>query len=139
MSDDGKSIFTVAGIVAAIVIISIVLIWGGCALSAKYSVWSAAQAGKAQLAQADYNRQISVREAEAKMAAATDLAQAEVIRAQGLAKANQVIGSSLSGPEGEAYLHYLWVNNLAETKDQVVYVPTEANLPITEAGRVSQK
>lgn len=111
------------------------LFWGCCALSQVYNVWSAAKDGQAQLAQADYNRQIAVREAAAKMDAATDLAQAEIIRAQGLAKANQILGASLSGPEGEAYLRYLWIQNMGDTKNQVIYVPTEANLPITEAGR----
>jgi hypothetical protein len=45
-----------------------------------------------------------------------------------------------SQKEGEAelaraYLHYLWIHNLAETRNEVIYIPTEANLPILEAGR----
>lgn len=133
--EDVKIVKKIAIGIALAIIFVIALIWGICALSQVYSVWSSGQDGKAQLAQADYNRQIAVREAEAKMAAADDLAQAEIIRAQGLAKANQILGASLAGPEGEAYLRYLWIQNMGETKNQIIYVPTEANLPITEAGR----
>lgn len=69
----------------------------------------------------------------AKMDAATLLAGAEVERAKGVAKANQIIGDSLKN--NEDYLRYLFVNNLEHTSNQVIYVPTEANLPILEATR----
>jgi hypothetical protein len=74
-----------------------------------------------------------VQEAQAKMDAAKLLAQAEVERAKGVAKANQIIGDSLHN--NEDYLRYLFVNNLEHTQNQVIYVPTEANLPILEANR----
>lgn len=64
------------------------------------------------------------------------LAQAEVERAKGVAKANKIIGDSLK--DNEAYLRYLFVNNLADTKDQVIYIPTEAGLPILEATRMEK-
>jgi hypothetical protein len=45
------------------------------------------------------------------------------------------IGDSLKG--NEAYLRYLWINNSDGNGDkQVIYVPTEAGLPILEAGRL---
>lgn len=62
-------------------VLLISIIWGGSALAKIYSVWSSAKDGEAQLAQATYNRQIAVKEAEAKSAAAAELAKAEVIRA----------------------------------------------------------
>jgi hypothetical protein len=55
------------------------------------------------------------------------------MRAEGVAKANKIIGDSLK--ENEAYLRYLWISEMKETKDQIIYIPTEANLPILEAGR----
>ena len=64
---------------------------------------------------------------------AKHLAQAEIIRAEGVAKSNEIIGSSLK--QNEAYLRYLWINGLQHSSSQVVYVPTEANLPILEANR----
>jgi hypothetical protein len=56
-----------------------------------------------------------------------------IARAHGVAEANKIIGNSLKG--NEAYLRYLWIHNLAESKGDVIYVPTEAGLPILEAGR----
>lgn len=58
-------------------------------------------------------------------------AEIEVARAEGVAKSNQVIAGSLT----EHYLKYLWVQGLQRNESQVVYVPTEANLPILEAKR----
>jgi regulator of protease activity HflC (stomatin/prohibitin superfamily) len=73
----------------------------------------------------------------AKKDSAKQLAEAEVIRAEGVAKANAIIGSSLKN--NEDYLRYLFVNNLEHTQNQVIYVPTEANLPILEATRKAVK
>jgi regulator of protease activity HflC (stomatin/prohibitin superfamily) len=88
------------------------------------------------LAQAEYSRRIAVAEAQAKKDSAKLLAEAEVERAQGVAKANKIIGDSLKG--NEAYLRYLWIDGLKESSKQgeVIYVPTEAGLPILEAGRL---
>jgi hypothetical protein len=97
--------------------------------------WWAQQTGKAELAQAEQNRQIAVKEAQAKADSAVLLAQAEVSRANGVAQANKIIGESLK--ENEAYLRYLWITDVAGANidKTVVYVPTEANLPILEATR----
>ena len=100
-----------------------------------YNVWASEQAGKAALAEAESSRQIAVVEAKAKMDSAESLANAEVIRANGVAKANQIIGASLKD-NGE-YLDYLWLTEKISTDadKEIVYVPTEAQLPILEAGR----
>src|ERR1700759_4130704 len=88
----------------------VMLICAGLFGCPQYNVYSERLAGEAELAKADYSRQIAVREATAKRDAAAMLAEAEITRAQGVAKANQIIGDSLRG--NEAYLRYLWVNNL---------------------------
>ena len=97
-----------------------------------YSVWQQRLAGEAELARAEQSRKIKVAEAQAFKDSAALLADAEVIRAEGVAKANKIIGDSLHNNEG--YLRYLWINNL-EKGNQVIYVPTEAGLPILEAGK----
>lgn len=98
----------------------------------KYSVWEQGLTGEAELKRASWNRQIAVQEAEAKKEAATKLAEAEVERAKGVAQANLIIGQSLKN--NEDYLRYLWVSELKENNHSVIYIPTEANLPILEAG-----
>lgn len=89
--------------------------------------------GKSELARAESNRQIRTLEAKAQLESSKHLADAEVVRARGVAEANQIIGRSLQ--ENEAYLRYLWIQGLQTNQMQVVYVPTEANLPILEAGK----
>lgn len=99
----------------------------------KYNVYHQTLEGEAELARAKSNRMIAVQEAEAKMEAAEKLALAEVARAKGVAAANEIIAGSLKG--NEAYLKYLWIQALHEKDNQVIYVPTEANIPILEAGK----
>ena len=103
-----------------------------------YSVWQQGLEGQAELAKADYSKKVAVQEAQAKLDSATLLANAEVERAKGVAKANEIIGKSLK--ENESYLRYLWITEVAghNTNKTVVYVPTEANLPILEATRHNQ-
>lgn len=100
--------------------------------------WWSEQTGKAELAQAEQNRQIAVKEAQAKKDSAVLLAEAEVSRAEGVAKANQIIGESLK--QNEDYLRYLWITDVAgaNVDKTVVYVPTESNLPILEATRATK-
>lgn len=125
-----------SGLIGAVLLL-VLLGWGGSALHKVYSVWAAGKVGEAQLAEATYSRQIAVKEADAKAAAAVELAKAEVIRARGVAKANKIIGQSLNN--NEAYLRYLWIQTLESPQNKVIYVPTEANLPILEASRLIKK
>lgn len=107
-------------------------------------VWIAETGGKAEYAQAEQNRRIVILEAEANNESATQNAQAtikietakataEIERAKGVAEANRIIGDSLKG--NEAYLRYLYINGLTQGSGQIIYVPTEAGLPILEAGK----
>lgn len=107
------------------------LTFGGCWAYPNYNVWQQGLAGEAELKRAEQNRKIAVQEAQAKAEAAQMLAKAEVERAKGVAEANKIIGDSLRG--NESYLRYLWVMGLQTNQMQVVYVPTEANLPLLEA------
>ena len=106
------------------------------AISAKYRIWGSEQHGKAELAQAEYSRKIWICEAEAKKESAKHEAEAETIRAHGVAEANAIIGESLKG--NESYLRYRWIEGLQTNQMQVIYLPTEAGLPILEANRMGE-
>ena len=54
-----------------------------------------------------------------------------VEQAKGTAEANKIVDTSITEP----YLRYLYINSLKNTENQVIYLPTEAGLPILEAGR----
>lgn len=129
MTAKGKAILAICIITIAFILISPFYFWP------KYRVWQEGLAGAAQLAKATQNRQIAVEVAKAKLESAGLEAKAEIERAKGVAEANKIIGDSLKG--NEAYLRYLWINGLQTNNEgpQVIYVPTEAGLPILEAGR----
>lgn len=115
-------------VIAAVLLVGLLVGWP------QYRVYSQRLAGEAALAEAQSSRQVAILEARAKKESALSLAEAEVIRAQGAAKANQILQNSLGGPEG--YLRYLQIQALEETRAQLIYVPTEAGLPVTESRRL---
>lgn len=120
-----KDIFVYAVIILAVV--------GGIMFGMpKYKVWKAEQNGKAQFAEAEQNRRIKIEEAKANLEAEKLNAQAEIERAKGAAEAIKIENGSLT-PE---YIQYLWVRQQGSLSDKtVIYIPTEANLPILEANR----
>ena len=129
---DERNFFVRAGL-AGVAVITLGV--GSCMYGMPmYNVYHQKMEGEAELAKANFSKQVMVQEAQAKMDSATMLANAEVERAKGVAKANQIIGDSLKN--NEDYLRYLFVNNLEHTQNQVIYVPTEANLPILESRRL---
>ena len=111
--------------------------------------------GKAALKEAEWTKKILIEEAKAKEEAAlmqakarVTLAEAEgkakiakakaegaadVERAKAAAEANRIIGESLKG--NEEYLRYVWIKGLQDGKGERIYIPTEAGLPILEAGK----
>ena len=113
-------------IVLALVILSM---WG----CPQYYVYSQRLEGQALLAHAQSSREVAVAEAKAKMESSVMLAAADTVRAHGVARSNEIIGASLKN--NEAYLHWLWIDQLDKVQGNVIYVPTEANIPILEAKR----
>jgi predicted aminopeptidase len=116
-----------------VILITVVLSMIGCP---KYRVYQQTKEGEAKLAEAQSSRQIAVSEAKAKLESASLLAQADTIRAHGVARSNQIIGASLK--DNQAYLHWLWIDNIEKNPNAVIYIPTEANLPILEAGHTNR-
>jgi len=129
---------------AEVVLVLVVALFGLASLfwiGPQYNIYSKTQNGKAMLQEAESTRQVRVYEAKAKKEAAILEADAEVARAEGVAKANKIIGDSLKGnPE---YLKYLYITGLQDQEGKqgektVVYIPTDGlvPLPISESGRV---
>lgn len=102
----------------------------------QYNVWQQGLAGEAALARATQDRQIAVQEAMALKESAIYKASAEVERAKGVAEANRIIGDSLKGHT--EYLRYLFIHTMEGQTNKVIYVPTEAGLPLTEATRLQE-
>jgi hypothetical protein len=116
---------TIISIVSTILLI--VLIFVGIPM---YRVWSQEMAGKAEFAKAEQNRKIKIEEAKANLEAEKLNAQAEVERAKGAAQAIEIENGKLT----PAYIQYLWVRQQSNSNaDKIIYIPTEASLPILEA------
>lgn len=60
-------------------------------------------------------------------------AEIEIARAEGAAKSQEIVRSTLS----ESYLQYLWVKTLNDNPN-VIYVATEANLPLFKPAKMSK-
>ena len=99
-----------------------------------YNVWSREQSGKAELAEATWNRQVQIEEAQANLESEKLNAQSEVERAKGMAEAIKIEGGALT----TEYIQYLWVRQNVFNDKTTIYIPTEGNLPILEANRFNQ-
>lgn len=100
-----------------------------------YRVWSEGMKGKAEFMRAEQNRKIKIEEAKANLDAEKLNAQAEVERAKGAAEAIKIENGSLT----PTYIQYLWVRQQnANANNRIIYIPTEAGLPVLEAGRVQE-
>lgn len=108
------------------------VVCGGLYGCPKYNVWEQEMSGKAEFAKAEQNRRIKIEEAKANLEAEKLNAQAEIERAKGAAEAIKIENGSIT----PAYIQYLWVRQQSNLNDKtVVYIPTEANLPLLEAQR----
>lgn len=123
------------GIVAAVLF---VVGFGFWALP-RWNVYNRTLAGEAALREAELTRQIAALDAVADLERAKGQADAEIERARGVAEANRIIGASLQG--NEEYLRYRYIVMLEATGQggarETVYIPTEAGMPILEAGRIA--
>jgi hypothetical protein len=129
MSNDNLAVTLAVGLIGLLAIAVIALFMWGLPV---YGVWNAGQRGQATLKEADYSRQTKVVEAQANLEAEKLNAQAEVVRAGGVAKSNDIVKHSIN----DEYIRYLWVKTLDGAQKEIIYVPTEANLPLTEASRL---
>lgn len=120
-----------------LIVTALFLIIGGVGscmyIRPKYNVWSQEMDGKAEFAKAEQNRKIKIEEAKANLEAEKLNAQAEIERAKGAAEAIRIENGSIT----PAYIQYLWVRQQnANTNNKIIYIPTEAGLPVLEAGRM---
>jgi len=126
-----KFLYGAFGIVFLIVFL--IVTW--MVVAPQYNVWAQRLAGEARLEEAKSSRQIAVQEAQASFDAADFTAKAEVRRAQGVAEANKIIADSLGGSEGYLRWRYIEMLENSDSGVTIIYIPTEAGLPILEAGR----
>ncbi|MGJ1269490.1 hypothetical protein ACR78F_18755 [Sphingobacterium spiritivorum] len=110
-------------------VVAIVVIVGLMFGLPKYSVWQQEMAGKARLAEATQSRQILIEQARAEKEAAALQAEAIKIMGEAAQKYPEYRKQEFIGAFGEALK--------AGTISQIIYVPTEANIPLLEAGKRS--
>ena len=122
----------------ALIVASLFVLFGGIGsymyIAPRYHVWSQEMDGKAEYAKAEQNRRILIEEAKANLEAEKLNAQAEIERAKGAAEAIRIENGSIT----PTYIQYLWVRQQnANANNKIIYIPTEAGLPVLEAGRVA--
>lgn len=102
-----------------------------------YNVWSSRKSGEAELAEAEFAEKVAIAQANARRSAAEANKEAEVIEAEAVSESIKKIGNALQNNAG--YLQWQWIKTMSDTENQVIYVPTEASLPILEAGKRDAK
>jgi hypothetical protein len=96
----------------------------------QYASYKQEMAGQDLLKMASWNQKIALEDARSKVESSKLIAQAEIERAKGAAEATRILGEALR--TNDAYLKYLWVQAMQAGTNQVIYVPTEAQVPIVD-------
>ena len=120
-----RNVLTFTGIVALVVSLIVLCMVG----FPRYAEWQQEMSGKAEFAKAEQNRRIKIEEANANLEAEKLNAQAEIERAKGAAEAIKIENGSIT----PTYIQYLRVRQQNLSANKVIYIPTEASLPILEA------
>jgi regulator of protease activity HflC (stomatin/prohibitin superfamily) len=115
------------------ILLTVTIIVGALIGMPVYWVWSKEMNGKAQLKEAEYAKQILVEDAKARKLSAMEDAEAEVIRAQGMAQAMEIENGKLT----PIYNQYLFIRTLEELSEQgnlpqLIYLPSEGMLPVLD-------
>lgn len=113
---------------------TVALLIGGMGINIATKEWRYETAGKAALVKAQSEKRIKIEEAKAELESARFKAEADIERAKGIAEANRIINESLT----DQYVRWLFVENIKETENQIIYLPTEAGLPILESSRLNK-
>ena len=119
-----KEIFAWVGVV----VVTLVIIFGLMIGYRHYSVWSMEMQGKAKLAEATQSRQIQIEQAKGELEASKHRAEAIEIVGKMAQKYPEYRQQEFIGAFAEA----LKEGNI----DQIIYVPTETSIPLTEATRL---
>ena len=99
-----------------------------------WNVWASRKSGEAQLAEAENAEKVAMMKANARLNAAKANKEAEIIEAEAVSLSIEKIGNSLEA--NPSYNKWQWIKMMDRDNDKsVIYVPTEANIPILEATR----
>lgn len=93
----------------------------------QYKVWQQGMAGQAQLSKAQQSKQIAIETAKAELESSKLRAEAIKVMGKAAQEFPEYRQQEFIGAFGEA----LREGNI----NQIVYVPTEANIPVLEAGK----
>jgi uncharacterized protein HemX len=130
MSDE-SSVGKILSIILIVLIVGAVT--GLAYFYPQYKVYSKEMEGKADLAEAEWSKKIQIEEAKGMLEAAKYNRETELIQANTEAEANRIVAGSLD----EMYIKYKMVEKMTDSETQVIYIPTEAGIPIIEAKRTA--
>jgi hypothetical protein len=118
-------------------LILVVVLWD-LVFAPRWAVWAAHQSGLADLAAAKNEQQIQIAKAQSRLEAADLNKKAAIIEAEAVSAQINAIGAQLK--EHDLYLRWQWIKMMEDGNSgaKVIYVPTEANLPILEAMRLAK-
>lgn len=118
-------------ILVGLVLLIVAIIYIGKLVNPRLNLYRSNTEKQAVIKEQEAISEAEVFAAEKRVIAAAAEAEARIIEAQSIAEAQAIISETLT-PE---YLTWRFYEMLGETENQVIYVPTEAGLPVLEAVR----
>jgi hypothetical protein len=120
-------VLVVGGLIAAFVVLFFLFSWA----TPKFNLYRSNTEKQSVIKEQEAISEAAVFAAQKRVTVAEAEAKARIIEADAIAESQRIISETLT-PE---YLRWRYYEVLATTQNQIVYVPTEAGLPILEASR----
>jgi hypothetical protein len=98
-----------------------------------WNVWASRKSGEAEYQEAINEQRIQIAEAQARLDVAELNKKAAIVEAQAVSAQVKEIGEQLT--KHDLYLKWQWIKMMEDRDGETIYVPTEAGLPILEAGK----
>lgn len=129
--DQRRSVRMVVGGICAVLLVLVLSIFAYRFITPKLNLYASNTEKQAVIKEQEAISEAEVFAAEKRVIAAEAEAEARRIEAEGIADAQRIISETLT-PE---YLTWRFYEVLSDSEGDVIYVPTEAGLPILEATR----
>lgn len=118
----------------SLIVVAILLVLWALVGYPLWNVWASRKSGEAEYQEAINEQRIQIAEAQARLDAAELNKKAAIVEAQAVAAQVKEIGEQLT--RHDLYLKWQWIKMMEDRDSEAdtIYVPTEAGLPILEAG-----
>ena len=124
-------------LVVSLVLFGLIVLWSLVGYP-KWRVWASLKKGESELQHSLNQQKIQITQAQSRLDAASLNKDAAIVEAEAVSEQIKRIGNQLT--QHDLFLKWQWIEMMEKRpENSVIYVPTEASMPILEANRLNKR